>query len=177
MDTTELEKCINRYGKEIYSFCRQLTGSKDEADELYQDTFLKSVEMQERILSESNPKSYLLSIAVRLWNNKRRKYAWRKKIASMESLTEEKQDYLPGNASSPLEQMIEKEQAVILRKKINELGDKYRIPIYLYYMEELPVQDIAQILKIPKGTVKSRLFRAREILKKKLEGEWIKYEK
>lgn len=177
MDITELERCINRYGKEIYSFCRQLTGSKDEADELYQDTFLKSVEMQERISLESNPKSYLLSIAVRLWNNKRRKYAWRNKIAGMESLTEEKQEYLPGNTASPLEQVIEKEQAVLLRKKLNELGDKYRIPIYLYYMEELPIQDIAKILKIPQGTVKSRLFRAREILKKKLEGEWIKYEK
>ena len=177
MDITELERCINRYGKEIYSFCRQLTGSKYEADELYQDTFFKSVEMQERILAESNPKSYLLSIAVRLWNNKRRKYAWRKKIAGMESLTEEKQDCLQGEISSPLEQIIEKEQAVILRKKINELEDKYRIPIYLYYMEELPIQDIAKILKLPKGTVKSRLFRARELLKKKLEGEWINYER
>lgn len=177
MDITELENCINQYGKEIYSFCRQLTGSKHEADELYQDTFLKSVEMQERIVSEFNPKSYLLSIAVRLWNNKKRKYAWRKKIASMESFTEEKQDCMRGEAESPLEQLIEKEQAVILRKKINELEDKYRIPIYLYYMEEQPIQDIAKILKIPKGTVKSRLFRAREILKKKLEREWIKYEK
>lgn len=169
MNVAELEKCISLYGRDIYSFCRQLAGSKQEADELYQDTFLKMVEVMERIQPEHNPKSYLLSIAVRLWKNKKRKYAWRNRIAGMESLTEEKQDCVQGETCSLEDQIIEKEQAVILRQKINELGDRYRIPIYLYYMEELSIPEIAEALKIPKGTVKSRLFRARELLKKKLE--------
>lgn len=171
MNVTELEECIRLYGKDVYSFCRQLTNSKLEADELYQDTFLKTVEMLERIQSEDNPKSYLLSVAVRLWKNKKRKYAWRNRIASVETLTEEKQDCIRGETCSPEEQIIEKEQAVILRKRIDELGDRYSIPIYLYYMEELSVQEIAKALKLPKGTVKSRLFRARELLRKKLEKE------
>lgn len=165
MNVTELEECIRLYGKDIYSFCRQLTHSKLEADELYQDTFLKTVEMLERIQPESNSKSYLLSVAVRLWKNKRRKYAWRNRIAGMESLTEEKQDCIRGETCSPEEQIIEKEQNVILKKRVDELEDKYRIPIYLYYMEELSIQEIAKALKLPKGTVKSRLFRARELLR------------
>lgn len=172
MNVTELEKCISLYGNEIYSFCRRLTNSKLEADELYQDTFLKAVEMIEQIQPESNPKSYLLSIAVRLWNNKRRKYAWRNRIAGMENLTEEKQDLCRGENCSVEEQIIAQEQAAVLRKKINELGDKYRVPIYLYYMEELSIKEISKVLKIPKGTVKSRLFKAREVLKKKLEVEF-----
>lgn len=172
MNVAELEECIRLYGKEIYSFCRQLTNSKPDADDLYQDTFLKAVEVIEQIQPESNPKSYLLSITVRLWKNKKRKFAWRNRIAGMESLTEEKQDCSQGEACSTEEQVLEKEQAVILRRKISELGEKYRMPVYLYYMEELSIQETAKILKIPKGTVKSRLSKARELLRKKLEGEF-----
>lgn len=171
MNVTELEKCISLYGKEIYSFCRQLTNSKQEADELYQDTFLKAVEIIEQIQMESNPKSYLLSIAMRIWNNKKRKYAWRNRIAGMESFSEEKQKEDVCEASSVEERIIAKEQALLLREKIDAMGDKYRIPIYLYYMEELSIQEIAKILRLPKGTVKSRLFKARELLRKELEVE------
>ena len=49
MNVTELEKCIELYGKEIYAFCRQLTYSQQEAEELYQDTFLKAMELLQKI--------------------------------------------------------------------------------------------------------------------------------
>ena len=91
MKVTELEKCIELYGKDIYAFCRQLTYSRQEADELYQDTFLKVMELLYKIKMEDNPKSYILSIALRLWKNSKRKYARRRQIADMESLTEEEQ--------------------------------------------------------------------------------------
>lgn len=88
MNVTELEKCIELYGKDIYAFCRQLTYSQQEAEELYQDTFLKAMELLQKIDAGQNPKSYLLSIALRLWKNHKKKYATRKRIADMESLTE-----------------------------------------------------------------------------------------
>ena len=72
MNHKELETCIRTYGKDIYSFCCRLTGSRQEADDLYQDTFLKMVELKERLDITSNPKSYLLSVAVNLWRNRRR---------------------------------------------------------------------------------------------------------
>ncbi len=86
MTITELEQCIDSYGKDIYGFCRQITGSIQQGEDLYQDTFMKAVELSEKIDLNHNPKSYLLSIAVRLWKNRRRKYAWRQRIAGMESL-------------------------------------------------------------------------------------------
>lgn len=67
MTNSELERCIQEYGTDIYSFCRNLTYNQQEADDLYQDTFLKAVELCERIHMEENPKSYLLSVAVRVW--------------------------------------------------------------------------------------------------------------
>ena len=88
MNDTQLLQCIEEYGKNVYTFCCQLTQNKQEAEELYQDTFLKAVEQKGRIDWENNPCSYLISIALRIWKNKKRKYAWRSRIAGMEELDE-----------------------------------------------------------------------------------------
>ena len=77
MTVFELEQCIEMYGKEIYSFCLHLTGVREWADELYQDTFLTAMEHITQLHNDAgaNPKSYLLSVSIRLWKNKRRKAA------------------------------------------------------------------------------------------------------
>lgn len=168
MNVTELEKCIELYGKDIYAFCRQLTYSQQEAEELYQDTFLKAMELLQKIDAAETPKSYLLSIALRLWKNHKKKYACRKRIADMESLSEEKQEIEESSGYSLEEEIIAREQAAEVRRAVQQLDDKHRLPVYLHYMEGLPVKEIARVLKIPQGTVKSRLYQARESLKNML---------
>ena len=164
MTTAELEECIVLYGREIYSFCRQLTGSSLEADELYQDTFLKAMEKLSGIQADANPKAWLLSVAIRLWKNKKRKFAWRNRIAPLENLTEEKRDALQEEKGSPETVILQNERELAVRRAVNLLEEKYRIPVYLYYMEELSLREIADIIKIPEGTVKSRLYHARKRL-------------
>ena len=77
MDISEINKLVEDYGKDIYSFCKKLTYNEDDAEELYQDTFLKVMDVADRIDAENNPKSYLISVCISLWNNKKRKYARR----------------------------------------------------------------------------------------------------
>lgn len=173
MTITELEQCIDSYGKDIYGFCRQITGGIQEGEDLYQDTFMKAVELSEKIDMNQNPKSYLISIAVRLWKNRRCKYAWRQRIAGMESMdeAEETGKALPGiNQAAPEEELLIREQAAFVQKCISELEEKYRIPICMYYYAELSVKEIAGCLKLPEGTVKSRLHKARTIIKEELEA-------
>lgn len=79
MTNMELTEWINEYGKQIYSFCKWLTGCGPEADELYQDTWLVVVQRLDGLEMEGNVKSYCLSVALRLWKNKRRKYARRQR--------------------------------------------------------------------------------------------------
>lgn len=176
MTIQELELCIDEYGREIYSFCRQLTGSTQEGEELYQDTFLKATELAGRIDGRRNPRSYLLSIAIRIWKNKKRKIAWRKRIAGMYSLEEESS--AEGGAVKaqqedqgplPEEILLCKEQQELLQSYIAELPDKYRMALYLYYTAELSIEEISHCIKVPAGTVKSRLHQARTILRSKLE--------
>lgn len=172
MTRTELEQCIDLYGKDIFSFCRYATGSVQEGEELYQDTFLTAVELLDRMDISQNPKSFLLSIAIRLWKNRRRKYAWRRRIAGMESL-EEKDEYQNITSSSensmPEEVFLHREQDILVNTCIKKLPQKYQILLYLYYASEFSVNEIAVCLKLPEGTVKSRLHKARKLLKEKLE--------
>ena len=174
MEKHELEVCINEYGKDIYSFCRYLACNRQEADDLYQDTFLKAVEQGEKLELNSNPRSWLLSVALRIWKNRKRKYAWRNRIAPMQSVMEEKDEEWPAAAcaaedASPEERVIVREETLAVRRAVDRLPERLKITVLLYYMEELPVKQIAAVMKIPSGTVLSRLHQARKLLKKELE--------
>lgn len=173
MTKQELEWCISEYGKDIYSFCKYLTGSLLEADDLYQDTFLMAVELIEKIDYKNNPKSYLLSIALRIWKNKKRKFAWRNRIAEMQPLVEEK-DVDRGMFSelTPEEFIICKETEEMVRQAVADLPDKLKPVVLLFYMEGLQVSQIAAVMKIPEGTVLSRLHHARKVLYKKIGGRF-----
>lgn len=173
MTGQQLEKCIEEHGKAIYSFCRHLTGNRQEAEELYQDTFLSAVELSDRIDYENNPKSYLLSVAVHIWQNRKRKFAWRKRIADMRPMEDEKDAEGDGTATvSPEEQIIGRELAEAVRSAVHALPQRLRAVVLLFYMEELSTTQIAAVMKLPRGTVLSRLYQARKLLKKELEGVW-----
>ena len=171
MTKQELTECIDTYGRDIYSFCRHLTGNAQETDELYQDTWLKVVELLDNIDSAGNVKSYCLSVALKIWKNKKRKYAWRKRIAGTQDyLDEENREYLQSEGATSEEQVLEQERNRLVWKAVNELQEKLKTVTLLYYMEELDTAQIAEVTNVSVGTVKSRLYHARKLLKKKLEG-------
>lgn len=168
MTKQELEICIRDYGKDLYSFCCQLTDCTQEAEELYQDTFLTAVERREKIEYRENPKSYLLSIAIRIWKNRKRKLAWRRRIAEIVPM-EDREILLQGNSSLPEEEMLEQEEIAWVHRAVANLPEGLKLVVLLYYMEELSIIQIATTMKIPQGTVKSRLHRAKKMIKKELE--------
>ena len=169
MKQSELEMCIAEYGKDLYSFCCYLTYSKMEADDLYQDTFVKVIELG-KIDVSNNPKSYLLSIAVRLWKNRKRKLERRRRALVSDTMEElDQEGRLQTNKSSPEQEMIQREQKENVQHAVSGLPDKLRIVALLYYMEDRKVMEISEILHVPQGTVKSRLHKARKILREKLE--------
>lgn len=175
MTKAELERGIAEYGSEIYSFCRYITGSMQEGEDLYQDTFLKALEIMDRLEEEKNPKGYLLAIAIKLWKNKRRKYAWRKRIVNVESLDELTENYgdmpdMHANHGLPEEEALANEQVKYVHNIIESLPSKLKITLYLHFTAELTLKEIADCLKIPEGTVKSRLHKAKKLIKEQLEG-------
>lgn len=167
MNKEDLEACIGQYGRDIYAFCSYLASSVQETEDLYQDTFLKALELGDELDFQRNPKSYLLSIALRIWKNRRRKFAWRKRIAAA---CPEQEEQAGTARDSPEETLLLDEERCAVRAAVTQLPQHLRLPVLLYYMEEMPVKQAAALLEIPPGTVLSRLYRARQLLKKELEG-------
>lgn len=169
MSLKELEDYIYAYGGDLYSFCCSLTRCRQEADDLYQETFLKVYEMRENLLIEKNPKAYLMTISVNLYRNYKRKCSVRQRIVGMPVPIEEKADEIPSTEQTTEEQVLRREKCQILRDEVKKLPDKYKIPILLFFMEELSLKEIAEVMKLPEGSIKSRIHRAKKILKQRLE--------
>ena len=168
MNKQLLEHYIEAYGTDIYSFCIRLTQNRELAEELYQDTFLAMCE-KEDWKEEGNVKSYLLGITIKLWQNRKRKFAWRKRIAADIPLSKE-QGLEAFSADENLEQhMVSKEEQEAVWKAVYKLPEQLRIVILLYYMEDFKVAEIAEKLSLSISNVKSKLMRARRYLKQELE--------
>ncbi len=170
MTVNEIENLVFKYGDDLYRFCYHLTSNRDLADELYQETFLKAVQMSNKLDKNGNLKSYLMGIAINIWKNIVHKKARRNAILH-EVDYEEEVGRISDTQKDILEDYAEKELLREMRKEIKKLPAKQKIVFVLYYGEEQSVEDISQMLHIPKGTVKSRLAKAREILRKEMEAK------
>lgn len=87
MEASELEKCIDQFGTDIYRFCIKLCMDKTNAEDLYQQTFLKALESDIKLDWNQNPKALFFSLAHNLWKSDQRKKARRAVIAPCSHLT------------------------------------------------------------------------------------------
>lgn len=168
MTTCEFEELLDIYGNDIYRFCLHIMRNKENADDLYQDTVLTAFRKADTLNLSENPKSYLLSIAVKLSHNFFRKE--KRKNEKILLSADETLNSLPDNADIQLST----EEAALkaaLRKAVSELEEKYRIPVVLYYFDKQNIGFISEVMKIPQGTVKSRLHKARELIAEALKKE------
>lgn len=176
MEHEQLEALVREHGKAVYGFCLRLAGKEADADDLYQETFVKAVELNRELDGGRNPKAFLLSVAVGVHRNRRRKAAWRQRIAPAGEFAEE--------AVAARDESASPEEALLLRERQNRLlgaaerlDERLRIPLYLHYTADLSVEEIAALLRIPQGTVKSRLHKARKRIKSLLEEDPLEFER
>lgn len=171
MEALDVEQLVEQYGDNIYRYCKSLTYTLEDAEDLYQQTFLKAFELHKKISLKKNPRAYLMSIASNIWRNHKSKYARHERIApTISSETEGVQIEDVKASQDLLQQIIKEEQLSNLRDCVEKLPEKHKKVILLFYAGELSIEEIAGILKIPKGTVKSRLHSAKEQLRKEMEG-------
>ncbi len=166
MNAGEIEKCIDEFGTDVYRFCLKLCADKTDAEDLYQQTFLKALETEWELDWENNPKALFFSLAHNLWKSDRRKQARRNRIAPGSNLDDE-MELCSGESIE--ESYFQRELIAEVRQIIQTLPEKFQIPLLLFYLSECSVEQIATIIKKPPGTVKSRLFKGRSLIKKRLE--------
>ena len=174
MNHLEFEQFVLDNGKDILRFCRMTCGSDESGDELYQDTMLRLLGKRYRLDSRQNVKSYALSVSILLWKNRKKKYANRNRLAPTDSVERMEEEGSPVITDSPVASpeniFLREEEKTAVRAAVSRLPEIYRLPILLHYSSDVSVQEIAEILHIPAGTVKSRMNTARQMLKKELEA-------
>ena len=158
-----IDQYIRQYGKRLYGLCLSLCANTFEADDLYQDTWLQVV----RNISQYDPdrefEPWLTKICINTYRNMLRKIT-RSPLLNFQT-NEEKDAVLQ---SVPA---LEKPDYSLLYEAINQLPEKLRLAVILFYFEGMDIAATAQVLGIPDGTVKSRLNKARKLLKEVLDRE------
>jgi len=156
----------------IYGLCRRLTGGGADADDLYQQTWLRAVRSAGTFADRSF-KNWLITICINTYRDNYRR-AQRRFLIEGAAVSAEEKEYMllvTHGGSSAESQAMRRIEDKLLLEKVSSLPDKHRLPVILHYLQGLGYSECAQVLGIPEGTVKSRLSHARQKLKKAMERE------
>ena len=159
-----INQYIRDYGKRLYGLCMVLCANSHEAEDLYQETWLKVVKYIDRYDRAKEFEPWLTKICVNTYRSTLRKIA-RSPVFNTFSSTEEK-ELLLNSVPAP-----EGSDYSDLYAAIDRLPEKLRITVILFYFKDMEITAVASALGIPPGTVKSRLNKARTKLKEVLTDE------
>lgn len=153
---------VEQHFSSVYRFFRAKLDS--EVEDLTQRTFLASLEGHERIRDGANVRAYLLGTARNLLH---RHYRDKKKRGDLKDFLDVSADDIR-DSPSRLASMREEQKLLVLA--LRAIPVDHQIAVELFYWEDLSVADVAEVLEIEPGTVKSRLYRARQALRERLEA-------
>lgn len=160
-DVTEasVAQWVDAHAARLYR-AAALLASEAEAADLVQEVFLVASRRRGAFDGSSAPYTWLYGILRNLARDRRKKYARRARLTVVD-----------GRQSSDPERMLAAErERVRVRDAVQRLPDGHREVVAMFYLDEVPVAEVARRLGVPAGTVKSRLFKARAALRRALEG-------
>lgn len=166
------EILIHRFEQPVYSLVYRLASRPEDASDVVQEVFLKVFRNIGAFRGESSLRTWIYRIAVNEARNHRR---WFSRHAGhevcLDADTGEGKSYeqiLPDVRRSPYENALDQETQALIEEALNHLKPQFRAAVVLRDIEELSYDEIAAILQVSLGTVKSRILRGREALKQRL---------
>ena len=172
---------INRFSADVYALLFRFTENAEEAKDLTQETFLRVIQAVKDFRGEASLKTWIFRIAINQARNRRRWWKARRQnvTVSLDAAqtrndgsgdTQNLRDTLADNQSiSPEAEVLQREQSAQLRQALHELPAQFREAVILRDIKGLSYEEIAQALDTSIGTVKSRIARGRDELRKKLK--------
>ena len=143
---------IEKYSDMVYRIALTRSGTIENAEDIFQEVFIKFSEKNLSFNNEEHEKAWFIRVTINLSKNIN-KSAWNRRVITLdESIT------------------FENKEETNVFSVVSELPQNYKTVIYLSYYEGYKVKEIAEIMNKREGTIKTWLYRAREILKQKLEG-------
>ena len=157
MDREDYARIVQTHMDTIYRIAVSYTKVPSDADDIVQQTFVKLLSRKKVFTDREHEKRWLIRVCVNECNSFFSSF-WRKNVSSIDSL-----EHQP---------MFSEEKDTDLYEAIKQLPSKCRIVIYLFYYEGYQTKEIADILHMKEATVRTRLVRARNLLKEQLKEAW-----
>jgi RNA polymerase sigma-70 factor (ECF subfamily) len=174
-DRKAFAEIVKRYQNKIMKLGFRMLNQRQEAEDVAQETFFKVYSNLHRYDVTQKFSTWIYRVATNICIDRlrRRKEQISLDVASSEpsndNTNRELQLKISNKWQTPENQVILSELQGQVQQAVQQLPDKYRLAIVLRYMQELSLQEISEVLDIPLPTVKTRIHRGREVLRKKLE--------
>jgi len=179
--TASYGELVRKYQDRVFNLCLRMCGNRAESEDLTQEAFVRALEAIDRFVGRSGFYTWLFRITVNLVLTARRKKSRTMTFsldaavgsgrAGPSSAPAEAQTHaqrLVADADAPDARLLDEERAQLVAQALASIEEEHRCVVILRDMESLGYQEIADILDVPVGTVKSRLHRARLALREKL---------
>lgn len=149
----ETEQAVRTYADMVYRLAFSRTGNKSDADDIFQEVFLRYIRKAPQFGSEEHRKAWLIRVTINCAGKFHSSF-WQR-------------------CTGPLEQEIrfESEEDHSLYQELMRLPDRYRVVLHLFYYEEMSVEEIGRLTGTKLSTVRTQLTRARRRLKEVMEEQ------
>ena len=172
-DPRAFTELVDRHKDRMVNYLARLTGCRDRAEDLAQETFVRLYQQLDRYREEGALAAYLFRIATNLVrSDERRRRRWRLLEPLLDAGGHLPSSNGSGPGAGPQAAALAREEHREVTRAIASLDLIYRAPLVLREIEGLSYQEIAETMGCNEGTVKSRLFRGRQLLKEKLAPYW-----
>jgi len=174
-DLTAFEELVAHFERPVYALCFRLLGDAEEARDAAQETFLKVYRGLSGFRADSGLKTWIYRIAINQAMNQQRWWRRRHRDETISlDLKRGESDTtlgssLPSKSASPEAQAIAGERERRIMRALGEIKQEYRVALILREIEELSYEEIAETLAVSIGTVKSRIARGREELRRRVK--------
>jgi len=158
---------VQRYQDRLFNTLVRMTGSRHDASDLVQDAFVQALVKLDTFRGDARFYTWLYRIAMNLSLSQRRK---RRPVASVDVAKERAGEEPMDPGEGPEQGLIQRERAQLVQQALLRVGDEHRQILVLREMESCSYDQIGEILNLPVGTVRSRLFRARLQLREQLQA-------
>jgi RNA polymerase sigma-70 factor (ECF subfamily) len=174
-DAAAFETLVDRYSHDIYALLFRLTENAEDAGDLTQDTFIRALRSIKSFRGDSELKTWLFRIAI---NESRNRFRWWKRrrrdvTISLDATIGESEttlvETLADRSISPEDATLAREREYALKAALLDIPDVYREAVVLCDVEGMSYEETAAALGISIGTVKSRISRGREELRRRLK--------
>ncbi len=173
-DVAAFETLYRRYNARLYNFALLLTLSHDDAADVTQESFIRAWNSLPALREGAVFGSWVHRIALNVGRDLLKKRG-RSPVASIDGIDGSETSEIPSRAPGPEQTIISGEVNDAVHRAIRSLSEDHRTVVTMHHLEGMDIESISSVLGVSKGTIMSRLSRAREILRRKLvpyvEGE------